>query len=416
MGMLESRVLDFETVIISSVNEGILPAGKSNNSFIPFDVKIENGLPTYKEKDAVYTYHFYRLLQRAKNIYIIYNTEADVLNGGEKSRFITQLEIEKLHPIQKYIVAPKVPSLQTTLKTIKKSEAVLIRLKSLAEKGFSPSSLTNYMRNPIEFYNEKVLGIKSYEEVEETVAANTLGTVIHETLEEFYKPVINDVLTQKHLDFMKKSIGHTVKKHFNSYYKEGDMTTGKNLIIFEIAKRYVHNFLNKEIETVKAGNIIKIVALEKEIKIPIQIPKLDFPVYLKGKVDRIDNYNGITRIIDYKTGKVEQSKVEIVEWDDITTDYDKYSKSFQILAYAYMLHETQPFSGDVEAGIISFKNLQGNYFLKFAKKDKSGKGASKECNISKEIMEAFDVQLKGLILEICDPEIDFVEKEILVKG
>jgi len=85
--MLESRVLDFETVIISSVNEGILPAGKSNNSFIPFDVKLENKLPTYKEKDAVYTYHFYRLLQRAKNIYILYNTEADVLTGGEKSMF-----------------------------------------------------------------------------------------------------------------------------------------------------------------------------------------------------------------------------------------------------------------------------------------------------------------------------------------
>jgi hypothetical protein len=90
MGMLESRVLDFETVIISSVNEGILPSGKSNNSFIPFDVKLETGLPTYKEKDAIYTYHFYRLLQRAKNVYIIYNTEVDALNGGEKSRFITK--------------------------------------------------------------------------------------------------------------------------------------------------------------------------------------------------------------------------------------------------------------------------------------------------------------------------------------
>ena len=106
MGMLESRVLDFETVIISSVNEGILPSGKSNNSFIPYGVKIENGLPTYKEKDAIYTYHFYRLLQRAKNIYILYNTEPDVLNGGEKSRFITQLEIEGIHNLKQFIVAP----------------------------------------------------------------------------------------------------------------------------------------------------------------------------------------------------------------------------------------------------------------------------------------------------------------------
>src|SRR5690606_5851211 len=93
MGMLESRVLDFETVILTSVNEGILPSGKSNNSFIPFDVKLQYGLPTFKEKDAIYAYHFYRLLQRAKNVYILYNTEVDAFSGGEKSRFITQMEV-----------------------------------------------------------------------------------------------------------------------------------------------------------------------------------------------------------------------------------------------------------------------------------------------------------------------------------
>ena len=95
MGLLESRVLDFETVIISSVNEGILPSGNIENSFIPFDVKVDNNIPTFKEQDAIYSYHFYRLIQRAKNVYLLYNTEPDSLNGGEKSRFITQLEIDK---------------------------------------------------------------------------------------------------------------------------------------------------------------------------------------------------------------------------------------------------------------------------------------------------------------------------------
>ena len=121
MGMLESRVLDFETVIISSVNEGILPSGKTNNSFIPFDVKVENNLPTYKEKDAVYTYHFYRLLQRAKNVYILYNTEIDAVKGGEKSRFITQLEIEGIHKVKHTIVSPEVPIIEKQLKQISKT-------------------------------------------------------------------------------------------------------------------------------------------------------------------------------------------------------------------------------------------------------------------------------------------------------
>lgn len=412
MGMLESRVLDFETVIISSVNEGILPAGKSNNSFIPFDVKLENGLPTFKEKDAVYTYHFYRLMQRAKNIYIIYNTEPDVLNGSEKSRFITQLEIEKIHTIHQYIVSPKVPSVKPVLTSVKKTGGVLSKIESIAAKGFSPSSLTNYIRNPIDFYYDKILGVKSYDEVEETVAANTLGNVIHETLEDFYRPLIGSFLTETHLEAMKASIDKTVAQHFKFHYKEGDITKGKNLIIFEIAKRYIYNFLVKELENIQSGKKIKIIDVEKKIRVAIHIPELAFPVYLTGTVDRIDECDGILRVIDYKTGKVDQNKVEIINWDDITTDYTKYSKSFQILTYAYMLNELERFSGVVEGGIISFKNLKGEAFLKFSKKEPTGKKTDKNSNISQETLDDFSVQLKHLILEICTPDIDFVEKPL----
>ena len=410
MGMLESRVLDFETVIISSVNEGILPAGKGNNSFIPFDVKIENGLPTYKEKDAVYTYHFYRLLQRAKNVYILYNTEPDVLNGGEKSRFITQLQMEKLHIIEDYVVSPKVPAIIKTPKKVAKTDAVLHVIKSIASNGFSPSSLTNYVRNPFDFYKEKILGVKSFEEVEETVAANTLGNVIHESLESFYSPLKNKFLQVDHLTGMKDSTNETVEFHFKKHYKEGDISKGKNLIIFEIAKRYIHNFLNKEIELLTLGHTIKILDVEKKIKVPLLVPEINFPIYLKGTVDRIDERDGVMRIIDYKTGKVDQNKVEVINWADILTDYDKYSKSFQVLCYAYMLNQIEPFEGNVEGGIISFKNLKGEPFLKFTKKDKPGRGSEKNSIINDEILNEFSIQLKLLILEICNPEIDFVEK------
>ncbi|MBT8296540.1 MAG: PD-(D/E)XK nuclease family protein, partial [Gramella sp.] len=162
MGMLESRALDFETVIITSLNEGVLPAGKSDNSFIPYDLKQEYKLPTYREKDAVYTYHFYRLLQRAKNVFLLYNTEADGLNSGEKSRFLTQLEIEKkpAHDLKKLLVGPKVPQVNNQLKEVQKTPAMLDRIKSLAKSGFSPSALTTYVRNPIDFYHQYVLGVR----------------------------------------------------------------------------------------------------------------------------------------------------------------------------------------------------------------------------------------------------------------
>ncbi len=411
MGMLESRVLDFETVIISSVNEGVLPSGKTNNSFIPFDVKLENKLPTYKEKDAVYTYHFYRLLQRAKTIYILYNTEIDVLTGGEKSRFITQLELEGVHKIKHQIITPTVPVIEQSLNSIEKTTSVLEQLKQVAEKGFSPSSLSNYIRNPIDFYYQKILGIKEQNDVEETVAANTLGTVVHNTLEDFYEPLIGEFLSVAVIKAIKANIAKTVAHHFKNEYKEGDITKGKNLIIFEIAKRYVSNFLNSEIEDLKQGNQIKIIAIEAHNHVEINIPELEFPIRLTGKVDRVDEYNGVTRIIDYKTGKVDQNKVELVNWEDITTDYTKYSKSFQVLMYAYMMNQDSAFKCPVQAGIISFKNLNSG-FLKFAKKDKAGAYAKKDTFISEVTLDSFYIELEKLILEICNPNIPFIEKEV----
>lgn len=411
MGMLESRVLDFETVIISSVNEGILPSGKSQNSFIPFDVKLENKLPTYKEKDAVYAYHFYKLINRAKNVFILYNTEIDALSGGEESRFIKQLELEGIHKINRTLVAPKAPIIKNELNTIQKSDDVLNSLKEISGKGFSPSSLTTYIRNPIDFYYQKVLKIKEYDDVEETVAANTLGTVIHNSLEDFYRSFIGKEITVDDVKNMKVLITETVSKHFNSIYIEGNISKGKNLIIFEIAKRYISNFLDLEIGDLEAGNTIEILAIESENRIQLNISELDFPVYLKGTVDRVDKRNGVIRIIDYKSGKVDKSKVEVVNWEDIVTDYDKYSKSFQVLSYALMMDVSENYNEPVEAGIISFKNLNQG-FLKFAKKDRNGSYAKKIELIDKAILNDFSKELHSLILEICNPEIPFKEKEI----
>ena len=409
MGMLESRVLDFETVIISSVNEGILPAGKSQNSFIPFDVKLENNLPTYKEKDAIYTYHFYRLLQRAKNIYILYNTEPDVLNGNEKSRFITQLEIENIHSINHIIVSPYIPKINKDLEIISKNEALLLGVKALAKSGFSPSTLTTYIRNPIDFYHQKILKIKEDPFVEEVLASNTIGTVIHNTLEDFYKPYEGKFLNVGIINEMQSNIEKTVVQHFKTIYKQGTLNKGKNLIILEVAKRYIFNFLNNEKQLLNKGHTIKILEIETNLTSTLSIQKLDFPIHLTGKVDRIDEFDGIIRIIDYKTGKVERNNVEIEDWELINTDYKKYSKSFQVLMYAYMWSQEKSLTTPIQAGIISFKNLSSG-FLSFAKKE-SPRG-KRDIAITAKTLIAFEEQLKALIMEICNLDIDFVEKEI----
>ncbi|MGJ8734873.1 MAG: PD-(D/E)XK nuclease family protein, partial [Cellulophaga sp.] len=224
-------------------------------------------------------------------------------------------------------------------------------------------------------------------------------------------PLVGTFISVEVIKKLKANIVKTVTHHFKDVYKEGDITKGKNLIIFEIAKRYVSNFLDLEIAELKAGNQIKIMAIEADNSVIMDIPELDFPVTITGKVDRLDEYNGVTRIIDYKTGRVEQHSVEIVDWEAITTDYTKYSKSFQVLTYAYMMHTSNEIQLPVEAGIISFKNLRKG-FLKFSKKDKAGTYAKKEALITQETLDSFGQELKQLILEICNPDIPFTEKDV----
>tara|TARA_R110002051_G_scaffold324635_1_gene422805 strand:+ start:172 stop:2913 length:2742 start_codon:yes stop_codon:yes gene_type:complete len=409
MGMLESRLLDFETIIITSVNEGVLPSGKSNNSFIPFDLKLKNGLPTYKEKDAVYTYHFYRLLQRAKNVYIIYNTEPDALEGGERSRLITQLLTdENRADIIEYIATPTIQPITKTLEIVEKTKSLITLIQEKAGKGFSPSSLSNYIRNPIDFYKQNLLNINEAIRVEETLAPNTFGTIVHDSLEELYTPLLNLNLTVDLLNGIRKNVTSIVSKNFEKTYKEGNISSGKNYISFHVILKYIQTFIDAEITALKEHSI-KIIALEQSLSIPLEIAGLNFPIILKGKLDRVDEIDGITRIIDYKTGKVERRNVEITDWEILSQEY-QYSKAFQLLCYALMYFKTNPAENlSIQAGIISLKNFAEGTLL-FAQKE-SARGAKNHI-ITNEVIHDFEQILGQLITEICNPEIPFTEKVV----
>jgi len=406
MGVLESRVLDFETVIVTSMNEGKFPAGKSQNSFIPYDVKRELGLPTFKEKDAIYTYHFYHLLQRAKNIYLLYNTESEGLDAGEKSRFITQLEVEKqpLHQLSHEIYNAELPETAYQPLEIPKSDKVMERLKEIAEKGFSPSALTSYIRNPTDFYFQKILRISEVEEVEENIALNTLGTIIHETLKVLYDPFVGKFLSESDIKTAFQKMDAEVLNQFKLVYKEGEIKKGKNLLAFEVAKRNVSNFLKMELENLKAGDAIKILKLEERFERDLLHPDLPFPIKIGGSVDRIEEHNGRIRIIDYKTGKVESANVILKTWDGLTTEI-KNDKIIQILAYAFMF-DSYAAGKEIEAGIISFKNLKTG-FMPFVFKDID---KSETAVINESIAENYKEQIVILLKEILDQNIPFVEK------
>ncbi|PCH77001.1 MAG: hypothetical protein COB98_04585 [Flavobacteriaceae bacterium] len=406
MGMLETRVLDFETVILTSTNEGVLPSGKGEQSFLPFEIKKMFAIPTYQEKDAIFSYHFYRLIHRAKNVYLFYNTEPDAFGAGEKSRFITQLSYY-YDNVKDHLISPAVDKLEDSIIEISKTDAVIDRLKAWAENGVSPSALASYLYNPIAFYQRYVLRIREAAEVEETVASNTMGTVIHETLFYLYKPYIGKLLDQAAIKSMKALLPAEIKKQFEVFFKKGELGFGKNKLIFEISTHHIRRFLNQELAALKEGAQLKIISLEASISRPFKHESLAFPVTIKGSVDRIDVLDDVTRIIDYKTGKVTLLDLKVPDLSLLKTDY-KYAKPLQVLMYSFLHLKNKKLAdvGKIHAGIYSFKNLNSG-FLPMNFTAARGK---QELTINEDKMEEFSAVFAEIMVEIFDINIPFTEK------
>lgn len=402
MGVLETRVLDFENVIVTSMNEGIIPKNSHQSSFVPFDVKLSFGLPTYKEKDAIFSYHIFRLLQRAKNIYLLYNSESDEYGNGEKSRFIAQMAMMR-SDINFRTLSPKIPKTTEQPIRVNKSLAVINQLQRRAEKGFSPSAIGSYLYNPLEFYKQKVLGIEEQEEVEETMAANTMGSIVHKVLEELYLPYLNTFLTTTHLEDMQQLAQQKIDALFPRYFRKGHFSTGKNKLMYEIVGNYIQRFLRQEKELVASGKTLKILAVEKQMEAQCTVQGIEFPIRLYGEIDRIDLLDGTLRIIDYKTGRVSGTDMAIP--DNWTLNHKKYSKAIQVLLYAYMFQQNHPGQyTSVQAGNISFKNLgAGLQRIHFGTRN------AKTYDISSSHLDSFIQSLGEIFRELFDLEIPFVE-------
>ena len=411
MGMLETRNLDFEHVILLSANEGFLPTGKSNNSFIPFDIRKETGLPTYMDKDAVFAYHFYRLTQRCKSLTLIYNTETDVLGSGEKSRFITQLENElqlkypKEIKFNEEILSHPLKKIEIKELSITKDEAIKELLKEIAtNKGFSPSSLNTYKNCPLQFYYEKILKIKDPSGLEETIEANTLGTVIHRALEDFYSPYLNQRINSEDLKDILTKIPVKLKSLFKKELKNGTFNKGKNKLIYTVAEQFLISFIKKELKLISKGNEIYIKGLEKELKAEIFIDEIDFTIKLNGNADRIEKHNGQLRIIDYKTGKVELNELQTDDVEKLIRE-KKFHKGFQLYLYAYMYQQMYPEQELLETGIVSFRSLKKGFLPAGFKKD--GRVSTL---LNSDLLGDFEKEFKTLLKEIFNPNIPFEHK------
>jgi ATP-dependent exoDNAse (exonuclease V) beta subunit len=301
-----------------------------------------------------------------------------------------------------------VPNIQITAQQTKiiKTEHVQQQLQLFAKSGFSASSISNYLRNPKDFFVNNLLRLREAEEVEESIAANTLGNVIHKTLEELYKPYINSLLT---VDVVKLFINTFEKElvfQYQAIFKEGDLTKGKNLIAFEMSKKLVFDFLKKEMEAIKNGNEIIVLACEQTMTIELKDDRFPYPVFLKGNIDRIEKRNGVVRIIDYKTGKVEPKDLSLNVAKKADIFSIKTEKIMQLLCYALLMQKSDYIFQDLQVGIVSFKNLK-DYMMLLTEKE--GHKILTDL-INEELLESFEFQLKDIIWEIINPELPFLDQ------
>ena len=397
MGILESRTLDFKNIIMLSVNEGNLPQGKSVNSFIPYDMKKYFKLPTYTESDAVFSYHFYRLLQRANTINLIYNSENDDFGSGERSRYITQLLAEYPGEIKQYVYKGNNLEINHSSDIIIKNHGLHNLIKSWAEKGVSPSALNKYISCSLQFYYHYLVKIRINDHVEEYADASLIGNAIHHTLETHY-PL--GILTKDYLDNKKDAILSDIESYFLDLFSHQGMQEGKNFLSLQITKRLIKNFLKLERKLVVNGNKknqqIKVITKEEELSYKLLVD--DFEFNLVGKVDRVDSVNNLLRIIDYKTGKVEDNELLFTDFNELIEN-PKKAKAFQLLMYAYLYLKKYPdyVNQDVIVGVFAFKNLNGG-LLKL--KRNKNKKESEVIKVTENIMDEFEQQLKILLLKI----------------
>lgn len=410
LGMLETRNLDFRRVILLSANEGILPSGLSANTLIPFSLKKHFGIPTYHEKDAVYAYNFYRLLQRADEVHILVNTESDGMGKGEPSRFVMQLqrELAERYPdhigLRQEVLATANRSEQLTpTDSVAKDESVMQRLESLADKGFSPSALNQYRGCPMKFYYEYILSLREKDDIEDDLAQNEVGSIIHKVLEKAYPADPNRPVpvTEKMLDDALSSLDELLAQASSSEYRHGRSREGRNHFFESVAKSQLTRFLNDEKKRIQQGNSLSIVSTETPVSHPIPIHDNPFftTARISGVIDRIDIYNECLRIIDYKTGRVTASELKVANADpDLAEVPDKW---FQVMLYAWAYSRKTSNTLLLQSGIFPLRHLGADLM------PTSWGGASL---ISPEQINAFEILLKQLIQELLNPQVPFIAK------
>lgn len=425
MGVLETRNLDFRHLVLLSVNEGQLPKSGGDSSFIPYNLRKAFGMTTIEHKIAVYAYYFYRLLQRAERITLMYNTSSDGLNRGEWSRFMLQFLIEWPHPITRQSLEAGQSPQGTSPITVEKTPDVMRRMQSLFDvranpkAKFSPSALNYYLDCPLKFYYRYVAGLSAPDEVSAEIDSATFGSIFHYAAEHIYKDLTthgkvinkealetllrNEVKLQDYVDTAFK------KLFFNVPQNEKPEYNGVQLINSAVIARYLKQLLQNDLRYAP----FTFIASEMEVDEPIDIqtPKGVIKSRIGGIIDRMDSKDGTLRIVDYKTGGDADTPPHVESL--FIPDKKRSNYVFQTFLYAAIMCRKQPTMKIAPALLYIHRAATETYspVIQMGEPRKPKEAVEDFSKYEKEYRE----RLQGLLEEIFNPEKSFTQTEIIEK-
>jgi hypothetical protein len=370
LGILETRTLDFENIILLSANEGILPKPADSPSFIPVNLRAGFDMPTPEHHDAIYAYYFYRLIQRARKIALVFDSSTGGMRTGERSRFLHQLYYEMRLPITEVAIESSIALLPVKPIIIEKSGDVETALRAYtgdAGRMLSPSAINDFLNCPLKFYFHCIAALPQPEEVSEEIDARMFGTLLHSALKHIFADLGQSLITREKLAGAlnnEKSINTALNKAFGEALFHDQQHAGKrepegfNLIVKQIIYTYIKMFITAELELCP----LTIVSLEERymISLPVTVNDGDIAVRVGGVIDRIDKHEGNIRILDYKTGVVKNSFTTVESLFD-AGDKLRNDAAFQVLLYACVYEKCFP-GNTIVPGLYFLRNTYADDF------------------------------------------------------
>jgi hypothetical protein len=364
LGILETRTLDFKNVILLSANEGVLPKSADLPSFIPQNLRAGFGMPTPEHHDSIYAYYFYRLIQRANNIVLVYDSSSGGLRTGERSRFLHQLYYEMHLPVTEVAFESSIAQIPVKPIIIHKTGDVENALRSYSGNGLrllTPSGINEFLNCSLRFYFHHIAGLPQPEEVAEEIDARMFGNLLHFALKLLYADFGQSLITRAKLEAVvkdEKTINAALERAFNEVLFDEKTGTGKrkpegfNLIVRQVLHTYIKQFISAELESCP----FTIISLEERywMAIPVTVNGNSLEVRVGGIIDRIDSQGGKIRILDYKTGTVKDSFTTV---ESLFNAGEKLRNdaAFQVLLYACVYEKCNP-GNDLVPGLYFLRN------------------------------------------------------------